>query len=652
VGIRGPETAGALGLAHVTILREALDELERLSSQSTKDARRLELDRLHVQPALYFLRLSGSSHSVEQEGLIAYLEKRYDQALAKAQQALAQDPWMVEAHLLVAEVELARAHGLMDQGGYEAAAQACSRGLAAAQRAENLARSMVDAYALEGEALSMELELAIRQGRPFAEPGQAAKDSLEQALRADPEAAEVHVKLARLYRAWADADGEQGRDPEGLLAASVNEGLAALRCQPDHPEASLLLSMTYRGQADNRSSHGLDPLPVLDRALAIGRQAIALRPRDAIAVNSQGNAFLSRAEFLQEGGQDATADLEAALGSFAEASACNASYASPWINSGICYRRLATQRAAQGGDPLPLMAKAEASYRSALRINPKNLTTQHNLGVLCCYKAEMELKRGLDPKASLADSTNAFRQALDINPGFARSHGGLGRVAAVRGLKEWSQGGNPLTTFQEAIAHYRQALRCNATDAEHAQRIGQVWLYTAQFQRDQGKDRRQALEAARRAFAQALTLNPRNADCLLGLARVQLAREAWAEAERAADQAHALSAHAPEPLLVQAEIALAKADTQTGAAREANLRKAGTALDAVSAREARNASVALFRAQLLLLGSGASDRPARAQEAENLLHKAFSQDHSLELLYRDWLARATRAGHAPSGREG
>ena len=643
LGIQGPETAGALGLAHVAILREALDELERLPNQNVKDARRVALDRLHVQPALHFLRLSGSSLSVQQEGLVAYLEKRYDQALAKAGQALAQDPWMVEAHLLVAEVKLAQAHGLMDQGGYQAAAEACAGGLAAAQRAENLARSLVDAYALEGEALSMAMELAIRLGVPYTEKAQAAQASLEQALRADPEAAEVHVKLARLFRAWADAEGERGRDPDGLLAASVSQSLAALHDRPDHPEASLLLSMTYRGLADNRSSHGLDPLPVLDQALAIGRQAIALRPRDAIAVNNQGNAYLSRAEFLQDGGQDATEDLEAALASFSEASACNPFYASPWINAGICYRRLATQRALQGGDPLPLMGKAQASYRSALRINPSNLTTQHNLGVLCCYKAEMEFKRGMDPRASLADSTATFRQALEINPGFARSHSGLGRVSALRGLNDWLQGGNPAASFQEAIVHYRQALKSNAADPEHYQRIGQVWLYTAQYQLDQGREHRQALEAARQAFSQSLAVNPRNADSLLGMARVQLLREAWPEAERVAAQARSLSARSAEPLLVQAELALAKAATLAGGARDNELKKAAAALDAASAREVRSASVEVFRAQLLLLGTRSGDQDRRAREAENLLRQAFQQDRSLELLYRRWLIRTSRS---------
>jgi len=659
-GTQGPETAAALGLAHTMILREAREQAQRLPSREMKEARLAELNRVHLQPALHYLRLSGSSPSLVQEGQLAFLERRDPEALAKARQALARDPWEVDAHLLVARVNLARTKDLMDRGTYETAARTCDLGLAAAREAQAVARSLLEAYALEGEARTLDADLANHLGKPFDGPSQAARAALEQALKVDPEAPDVHVKLARLYRQWADATLDRGGDPEPLLEGSIHHGQEALRCDPLAWEAALLLSMTHRFRADYLDSLGEDPLPQLDQALVAGQRAIAIRPAEAVLWNSVGNCYLSRVELLQKRAQDPTADLNQASARFEEACRLDPTYASPWSNRGICLRRLAMGVDARGGDPLPLMVRAQSCYQEALKINPRNVLVQTNLGKLCKFKAEMELRRGLEPTSSLQDGAAAFGRVLAINPTYALCHGGLGELVTVRGLCQWLKGGDALPAFREALAHHRRALACNGNNAELHERLGLTCLVLARYQAARGRDPGPALEQARVAFARALEINPRSEEGLLGLAEVHLVRTpspgALAEAARAAALARDFSPLSPAPLLVQAEIELAGAGAQAPRARQARLKAAAAALDAAERLEPRSSHRDVLRARLAVLGAGgapasaAASAPVQAQ-AEARLRDALREDPVLALRYRSWLGRGGDPSlrPAPSG---
>ena len=644
-GNQGPETAAALGLAHARVFEEARREAAGLPSKEARAARLAEMQTLHGQPALYFLKLSGTGPSVVQEGRIALLEERFDEALAKARQVLERDPWLVDAHKLVAQVELAQARSLFELGAYEAADQASARGLAAALATENLARSDVEAYLLEGDAQSQQMGRAVHQGRPFATKAEDTRTALHKALQVDPESAEAQIEMARLYCQWADGAMETGLDMQVYLDKAVQHGLEALRCSPDHPEAALLLARTYRVKADQQASLGRDPLPDIEKALTIGQRALALRPHDAIPHHNQGNAYLSKAECLQEWGQDPSEALNQALASFLESSRLNPTFSAPRINQGICYRRLATQRALEGGDPLPLMAKAQVCYQEALKINPRNVNTLNNLGTLCRYKAEAELRVGLDPGPSLAESARAFQQALEINPNFARSHAGLGDVATVKGLGDWLKGADPANAFREALAHHHRAFQCNAQDAEQFQKMGQTWLQVASYGAFRGTPDPAALAQAVRAFQRSLEINGRSQEALLGLARakfMQATPRTLVEAGQAVALARILSPRSLDPMLLEAELALGKAQHLRGEAREGLLKSAEATLEVVSHRAPANAQGEVLGGILMALRLPAADRTTRAAEADGRLQHGFRLDRMLALQYRNWLGRVLK----------
>jgi len=643
-GNQGPETAELLGLAHAELLKAGLEDSSRLATKALKEARRADLKRRHAEPALRFLRLSGTNPSLVQEGRIAFLEERYDEALAKGRQALARDPWLVEADLLIGRALLARARQDLERNAHDAAQAGMAGALAAATGAEAMARSQLDACELESDARQLGLELAAARGLPIAPAAQDLRAALDKALAIDPDAAAVHIKAIRLYRLWAETDTDGGRDAEPHLEEALRHSREAIRASPGDPVATLLLSMTYLVQADYRAGHGRDPLPVLEQSLAFGRTAVALTPQDSYSRNNLGLGYLSRAMHFQKHGQDPKPDLRAALASLEAANGLDPAFHYAWTNRGICWRRLGFQEAMEGRDPLPSLEQAQVCYREAARLSPGRALILNNLGVLCKFKAEQELRRGLDPRASLEEAAAALKAGLAVNPAFANLHVALGDVATLRGLQARLAGGDPQPAFQEALGHYGRALKLNGNDADTHQKLGRTWMAQARFLAVQGRASGPALDRARAAFARAVGIDPADRERLEDLARAQFVGAALDEAARSAARARAIDPEAAGPRLVEAELALGRASGASGPAREATLDAAEAGLKATEPREPWNPLRDILRAQALLLRGGPADaRARRAAQAGNLLREAFRRDRLLGLDYRPWLERATRA---------
>lgn len=575
---------------------------------------------------------------------MALLEEHFDEALTKARLALERDPWLVEANLLMAQTHFARERKQSEQGDYEAAAHSTAEGLAAALQAESMARSSLEAYALEGEARFLELDLATEHGLPINQPAEAVRAALGKALLVDPEAGPVHVKMAITYRWWAEADEERGNDPQAHLEAALDHCRQAVRFCPDPYSATNLTTLTYQLLAEHLATHGRDPLPTLDLALASGKSAIEMRPQDHFPRNALGLVFLTKGTYLQKHGQDPHGDLRSALEMFADACRMSPGSWQSWGNQGICHRRLATQEAAEGANPLPSLDQARACYLEALKANPRESATLLNLGLLGRFRAGMELARGLDARTSLAEADQSLQRALEIKPGNASVLVGLGDLGALRGLQARLAGGNPLPDFQEAFRQYQKALASNRADPEAFERLANAWLEEGRYLAGEGRSAGAALAQAERAARQCLGLDPHNLPGLLDLGRIQLERSDLSAAAATAAKARVCSPISATPLLLEAEVILARNAKLPGGLRETQLAAAEADLKATEALAAWSPLRDVLRAQALLLrpGSGAGGRQ-RAVQAASMLRQAFLQDRLLPLKYRPWLDRAVKA---------
>ena len=290
----------------------------------------------------------------------------------------------------------------------------------------------------------------------------------------------------------------------------------------------------------------------------------------------------------------------------------------------------------EGGDPLPLLEQARTCYQEALQRNARQAAIYNNLGVLLRYKAEMELRRGVSPQASFDAAVSAMKQALQLKPGYAFSLCGLADVATLRGLGQRLAGENPQASFHEAMTQYGLALAANANDGGIHQRAGRACLELGLYGLSAGRPDPGAFRKAHQFFEASLRVDPDSSDSLMDLARLQILEGSLVQAAATAAKARAISPDSVEPLLLEAEVALAEAARHAGQARNPDLDRAGAALDVAEGRQHWHPLREILRARLLQLRGGGE----REAEAGAILQRAFQEDRILGLHYRAWAGPA------------
>ena len=112
-GYRTPEVAYALGLVLGELYKAALEEAQRIPDDQKRKAYIQESETKYLAPALDRLTYKGGpAVQVESplylQALIAFYSKRYEEALAKTQEAFSAAPWLYEAKKLEGDIRSAQ----------------------------------------------------------------------------------------------------------------------------------------------------------------------------------------------------------------------------------------------------------------------------------------------------------------------------------------------------------------------------------------------------------------------------------------------------------------------------------------------------------------------------------------------------------------
>ena len=299
------------------------------------------------------------------EGLLAFCEKRYDQALAKADEAVARAPWLYEARLLKADVHSALSREKHETGDSAGSAKAVEAAVAVYKEVADHARS--EPAAREGLCQTgiQRMERKLFQGADLDTLYAEACRVCEEALAADPERANVHAKLANIHRYWANQLILRGEEPFAALDLSAQSARRALEIEPGSKRAIGQLGVGYRLRAAYEASHGLDGKASLDQALTWLQRSADSSGDDPGPRNDLGNAFVTRALMTVEAGGDPRADLEAAIGHYDKALRQVPDFGYAHANRGLALQELAEYEKDHGLSPDAHLDDAEASHRRA-----------------------------------------------------------------------------------------------------------------------------------------------------------------------------------------------------------------------------------------------------------------------------------------------
>jgi serine/threonine-protein kinase len=529
-GYRGAEVAYALGLTLGSLYRGELQLSHGIGDPKLRAARRDTLNRELREPAIAFLQQARGGVGIAPEyveGLLAYYEKRYDQALEKAAQARARVSWLYEATLLIGHVHAALSqerHETGDAAGSEQALQAAQR---AYGEAVEFARS--DPAGLEGlcQVAVQRMEVALQARGALEALYPASLATCEHALVADPDRPDVLGRVANLRRFWINHLVYAGQDPSSEFEAALAPARRAIAINPNNRRAHGNLGILYRLRAEYEAGHGLDPRPSLRLAIESLERAVELSGREAGAVNDLGNAYLTRALSRGAPATDPAGDMRRAIAHYDEALRSQPDFGYALANRGQSFVELAAYEVEHGHDPAPSVARALADLQSAQQ-------RMGALDVLAALRAaahasaaEALARQGADPRAALAE---AQREAAAARAARARRDPEvdvlLGRVAlqAARVALLYGQQAELRAACAQAQVTLRAAAQADPRLATAMRLLAEAHLLSARGAHAAGLDPRPSLTAALAALREAIARGPREAAGPAVLAEALLAR--------------------------------------------------------------------------------------------------------------------------------
>jgi len=571
-GYRTPRVAYALALALARLYQELLQATEALPT-ARRDARRRELAGLYREPALSWLRQGRSAEvpSTEYvEALLAYLEERHADALARLDALGERLPWFHEAPLLRGDVLRAQADEHSMAGRREQAQASLDSARAAYARAAAMAESLPDAHLALARAEQVALRMGLTGKGEVLPPVTRALESLDRVLAVSPDHALAHRLRAAHHRRLAEHRTRLGEDAEPLLQEALAAVKRALALEPASSVAWHEQGLVLWQWARYREGRGEDPRELLRQTLE-SFERVDAGARGLEFHSNLGLVFKIWADHEEEAGEDALAHRDRAIESFAAAAGVDASSAGVWSNLGSAYlKRAANPRAADvEGD----LTRAGQALEKARALNPRNMVAHFNEGQLQEFRARWLRYRDEDARPALDAALAAHQRALALDDQVPQIHNGLGRVHVEQAKASWARGEDPLaplalarrsfdkarevaprqletfghlalvhvlraTYLQErggdAVPDARAALQAARAVLERQPADGAALVYLGQAHQllaahdlSRGRDPRPALALAEAALGQALRLNPRRAEAWHALARVHGVRARW-----------------------------------------------------------------------------------------------------------------------------
>src|SRR3954468_22460083 len=342
-GERDPQVAVSLGEALAASYERALEDGSLQASPEN-------LDRTYRQPALSYLRTAAREPQGAPyvAGLIAYLERRYPEALTAAQTAHRQSPSFYKAAQLEAMVYLSQGTEATNSGRYDEAQGLFDRAGEVYRQALTLVPSEPGLYAGDCDRWTRSLG-AILAARDV-QPAEVARTraACDLALAVDPELADVLILKAAVSWRLGDQEAKRGVDPGADLKEGIHLAERAIALDGHDARAFNYLAFSHRLLAQWELSHGQDPADHIEKGIAAARKAVEAQPEMAAAHAGLGTAYLVLVHARQGRGQDPTHALEAAAACYERSIVLDPKRVASYTNLGNTWKSMAEVQVAQG----------------------------------------------------------------------------------------------------------------------------------------------------------------------------------------------------------------------------------------------------------------------------------------------------------------
>ncbi|MBI2838958.1 MAG: protein kinase [Acidobacteria bacterium] len=544
-GYREPEVAYELGLVMGHLYQQELEDVRGITDRVVRDRRLQESQNRFRAPAIEFLRMGkqASSLPIEYgEALISYYERRYDEAIGKAQAAASGDLWRYEEYQLEGRILQSRATEEGQQGRLDAASQSYEQAERAYKSALEIVRShpglYVDICSLHWNRLNT-LSTGRRGGdAPFEE----ARRWAEAGTRIDPDNAGIHQLAANIHWLWGDDRLARGQDPVPQLEKAVEMAERVIELEPGRASAYESLGDTYEIWGAYKSFTGHPAGELMEKSIRNYQKAIRVRPTESVYM-SLGSACSDYSGDAFEGWlADPTDFFRLGIDSEKKAHEINQKWGTPVNGLAKLYRLAARYEHLCGRDPRTLIHDAieaaaatvtdgqdsvgyyqiavasrveteyclatgratEVPYRTAcenfekaLALAPDELFSHTELARTHVIRAAALLERGQDPGGVIREATRLLDRAVVLNPRYADAYFLMSESQQAIAAYDLQRGLAPSASLKRAIEASRKGLEINRQGAPGRITSATAWLLQARAAIVQDRPIEKALAEAR-----------------------------------------------------------------------------------------------------------------------------------------------------------
>lgn len=499
LGVQSAEVNYALGFVLGKHFEQAMYEARLAGGGDWAKKQLKDIEPQYLVPAIDLLSRSremkhDSPHYLD--GLIAYYQRDYENALTQTAAALQSAPWLYEAAKLSGDVHHERALLARDVGHDEKAKQEFAAAVKSYEAAATIGPSDSEVYAALAETWVRQIEMAAQRGQPTHAAHAAAIAASEKVIASEPQSITGPLQKARASMMTMVVAGE-GLSSEVRIRECLAAAEQVLEKQPGHPYASETAANCELSAAEGLRALGKDPEPLLRKALSRLVPILKIYPHFLHGRSGLGAAYILLGSNLQlHGSANAKDVLEKSVEQFVAALSIDAAFlnapinvlatgtflvleaqsdadiravlslADEWLakckaidsNNLQClgnyfqvYARAANWALQAGQDPLPWLQRASEMLAMHRRSGGNFLDTEQHAALAQFVEASDRVRRNLDPWPSLIEMQASLKRCFAI-----AKEDAMCRTLSVRA--EWVQADWLTAQHKPAVARLEAAL--------------------------------------------------------------------------------------------------------------------------------------------------------------------------------------------------
>lgn len=531
---REASTAYALGKTLGMLYQRALREAELIKNKALRAEQTGKIEKDLRDPAVAYLKMSRASidSPAYADGLIAFYEKRYSDALKKSIEAYKQAAWSYDAKKLQGDLYLQIGKELENKGEYEKSAKNYESAGQAYRTAIELRRSRAEIYLSEADRWTSILNRDAEKGVSNEAALNGALMFADHAIAINSDAPEGYARKAKVYTtAGTYLMYNTGDDPRKLMEQAIAMAQEVLKRNQNDPAAFDQTGTAYRLTGEYETRHGLDPRKALALSIENNQKSLQFKPDNPSALVSGGVAYSLLGEYELKHGKDPRATFRKAIQQYRTSQQIRPNYLPPYTNAGIAYWYVAQYELNRGIDPGPSFRDSIQQYQSVIQRNPNDAFAHFNLGLVYLDAGRYEMRVGRDPSTSLNLCLQAVQKSSEgMNNAYVPS--GFGSVYSEMAQYQLDLGKDPTSLLGLARASLQKSIEIDPSNYEPYGFLGRVETVAARYAMKTGQSPDRYFQAARKAFKKSIELNEQEAGVFQMMGYLYRWEAEWKQAEK------------------------------------------------------------------------------------------------------------------------